>query len=504
MQRGILEEDDFARQLDMLQQLLGKKVSLREANSHEEAPAPSRDNEAWENRQARDSPTFTISCPSASIIPDPKLFGEQEAKVSVAANFSSLGAGEPAGGDFPFCPWKAIQAYPNMFIGKTNKPLARPFFNTILEDHEWDFFYLHDPQKPNEPPHLLVPTEQFEDFLCSVNNELGIALTIPPGINRKKFCILFSDQSVPQPRYLMHSADENSLRRSILPKISKVDVQKFDEATKAQRDVFIQSVSRLARSTESTDKKEKAQERARLKDVDRKKMMERTQSFLGLTEPASSAAPVFIGMDLEALELAPHCVSEVGIAILDADKVQGVSPGTCGSNWWPFIKAHHLRTQEYSGSINRRFVQGCPDAFNFGESTFPPKHELVKNIRAIVEPYVRQQRNLIFVAHDPRQDLKFLSYIGLDIERLPGISGEIDTQALHQVWCDGGPPRSLSSVLSDLGMRSENLHNAGNDAVYTVRAMTALAVEQSRKDDAARRGEAYRLEYTAEFESSWE
>lgn len=124
-------------------------------------------------------------------------------------------------------------------------------------------------------------------------------------------------------------------------------------------------------------------------------------------------------------------------------------------------------------------------------STFSLQKQADKAIMSILEPYVGGERELILVAHDAKQDVRYLSQIGVQVDDLPGMAGEIDTKELHQAWrgCDGG--RGLGAVLSDLGITSANLHNAGNDAVYTVRGMVGLAVEQMRKDEAKGSEEEY-------------
>jgi hypothetical protein len=38
-------------------------------------------------------------------------------------------------------------------------------------------------------------------------------------------------------------------------------------------------------------------------------------------------------------------------------------------------------------------------------------------------------------------------------------------------------PRNLGSILAELGIIGWNLHNAGNDAVYTLQAMVATAIK---------------------------
>lgn len=98
---------------------------------------------------------------------------------------------------------------------------------------------------------------------------------------------------------------------------------------------------------------------------------------------------------------------------------------------------------------------------------------------------------MVFVAHDTKQDIKLLHKIGVDVSTLPGMVGEVDTAVLHQAWRSSDNSRSLGSVLGDLCMAHQHLHNAGNDAVYTLRAMIGLAKEQPRKDEAELKGEEY-------------
>lgn len=116
---------------------------------------------------------------------------------------------------------------------------------------------------------------------------------------------------------------------------------------------------------------------------------------------------------------------------------------------------------------------------------------MAASIGSILEPYTSQKRELVFVAHDTKQDVKLLHKIGVDVLALPGMVGDVDTAVLHQAWCSSDMTRGLHSVLTDLCISSKHLHNAGNDAVYTMRAMVGLAVEKARRDEAAQKGEEY-------------
>lgn len=212
----------------------------------------------------------------------------------------------------------------------------------------------------------MVPTDQFENFLTVVNKALNTALTIPPGVNRRRFCLKFGQGGTPRPRYLLRAKDESALEISSWPEISEADVEGFNKAPKMRQEDFAGALATINQSNDSSDRSQKAQARANQRALDRQLMMHQAQEYLGLRQGGTSRRVVFVCMDVEAVEVAPHPVSEVGIAILDADDIHDVAPGPSGSNWWQFVKAFHLRTKEYSGLVNYRYVHGCPDAFDFG------------------------------------------------------------------------------------------------------------------------------------------
>ncbi|PHH71740.1 hypothetical protein CDD83_5108 [Cordyceps sp. RAO-2017] len=491
-----MAESGMDERMSLLNLVTGTGADFRESSAMAEARETAPDSEAdgepsWERRHRKGGASARHgSGPSNRRGEKPTAGLRQRAPlVDVGFDGSRLGVGDRVGRDVKFCPWKLIAAYPTMFIGKANKPRAQPFFDSILEGNSWDFFYLHDPRKPAERPHLLVPTAQFENFLSKVNWTLSTALTVPPGANSAKFRLRFGDGGTPEPRYLRQTYSQRGLDDVDWPRVSDEDIGAFKRAPKAHREALVSTLAAMTAASGQRDKKKKAEERARQRALDRHAMMDRAQLHLGLRGEGAGGRVVFVCMDLEALETAPHPVSEVGIAVLDTDDIRSAPPGEDGSAWWPSIKAYHLRTAEYYGMVNHRYVHGCPGAFDFGSSTFPRHNELVSAIKAILYPYIQEQRELLFVAHDAGQDVRYLSSIGFDVLELAGMQGQVDTMAVHQAWRNGNNGRSLRSVLCDLGIPSKNLHNAGNDAVYTMRAMIGLAVkppppeESSESDD---------------------
>jgi DNA polymerase III alpha subunit (gram-positive type) len=99
-------------------------------------------------------------------------------------------------------------------------------------------------------------------------------------------------------------------------------------------------------------------------------------------------------------------------------------------------------------------------------------------LNKIFAQYANETCDVVLVGHDIQSDIQYLSRVGFETNQLPGLIGNIDTQSIYRAYKDDGQSRSLGYVLSQLGIAYKNLHNAGNDAVYTLRAMTAIGVEQ--------------------------
>lgn len=205
-----------------------------------------------------------------------------------------------------------------------------------------------------------------------VNKELGIALAIPGGVNSDRFFMRFGQGGTPRPRYLRRLREKEEFDIDEWPDVSTSDTEAFLSASQMQKDDWLEKLKLISVPPSKSDRDEKRKERSAMKRADRKHMLDETQALLGLKEGQiikggrNGEDVVFVCVDVEAIERPPNPVSEVGIAILDRKNIQNVPRGPCGRDWWPLIKAHHLRTKEYSGLVNHQFVIGCPDAFDFG------------------------------------------------------------------------------------------------------------------------------------------
>lgn len=136
------------------------------------------------------------------------------------------------------------------------------------------------------------------------------------------------------------------------------------------------------------------------------------------------------------------------------------------------------------GSFTPYSVLGTQLLITSRTSVIIPQKELIDTLSATITKYAKGSHDVVLVGHDIQADIQYLSSIGFQTDSIPGRIGNIDTQGIYRAWKDDQKARSLGNVLHDLGITYKNLHNAGNDAVYTLRAMAAIAVAslQSSQD----------------------
>lgn len=85
---------------------------------------------------------------------------------------------------------------------------------------------------------------------------------------------------------------------------------------------------------------------------------------------------------------------------------------------------------------------------------------------------------MVLVFHESSSDIKYLRYLSYYVEGARNVIDVADTREMHQFLVRSNDSASLASVLSYLDISPRFLHNAGNDAVYTLQAMVGLAVKK--------------------------
>lgn len=185
---------------------------------------------------------------------------------------------------------------------------------------------------------------------------------------------------------------------------------------------------------------------------------------------------VFISIDVEAYEFVQKFITEIGISILDTAGLTSTLPGSNGNNWAAKIQPSHLRIREHGKRINRVHVLGCPDKFNFGQSEWIYEREIVPELESLFGQ-LYSNRRVVLVGHDIAGDIKYLKGLGFDV--IPMVADCIDTSDLWKAAHRDGRQSALSTILLQQVIPAKYLHNAGNDAYYTLHAMIAIALVTS-------------------------
>ncbi|KAK0256697.1 hypothetical protein B0A54_06828 [Friedmanniomyces endolithicus] len=214
------------------------------------------------------------------------------------------------------------------------------------------------------------------------------------------------------------------------------------------------------------------------------------QEILGLrprtTTTAKLGRPVFICIDCEAFEHDQSKITEIGIAVLDTRDCTDLWPGANEKQWIGKIQYAHYRPVQYAELRNKNFIRGCADGFNFGSTAWINLDDAKPILRRIFQypSQLHQAGDLstplwdcrcetVFVAHGASNDTAFLRKLDFDMESDGQVSLIVDTQRVA-----GGSKRAaigLQRLLSSMGVQPVNLHNAGNDAAYTLQSMVMMA-----------------------------
>ncbi|KXT03901.1 hypothetical protein AC578_9319 [Pseudocercospora eumusae] len=207
------------------------------------------------------------------------------------------------------------------------------------------------------------------------------------------------------------------------------------------------------------------------------------QQMLGLRpanlSPASLQDAVIICIDCEAYELDHNKVTEVGVSMFDTRDAPEAIAETSKEELFSKIVSSHYRIEEYGHLRNNRFSKGNPGSFAFGTSTWTGLADIKQTLQNVFEdaaklsPPLTGLRKIVFVGHAIKNDLEYLRKLNFDINDIPSVVLKLDTQTIA---VSKKRQMGLAKLLAALQIVPTHLHNAGNDAAYTLRALLAIAI----------------------------
>ncbi|KAJ5384488.1 hypothetical protein N7517_002399 [Penicillium concentricum] len=417
-----------------------------------------------------------------------------------------------------FTPAVTMARYPFKYLyGENFKRVNERFYvGNKFWNRTWDLFYLPVPMAISQAPFLLITTMQAQSFLDEINSALKLKLTLT-GVHKEGLVIEINNEKLPRPLYLGRSSSPD--RKARLENRVPSPLENWGPwAQLVEPHVFKEFEKKVKQSIATIKNKRHNKQAAR--DVQMQKLHEslaRAQAYFGLrpalqpnvTQPsfangqigaidvlkpvkwAFQDAPIFICVDLEWMDRYGW-LTEVGISTLDMMDLEGVVPGDYGQMWMKQVRSRHLRVTEFRHWVNDTYTTGCPGNFRFGESEMIPSNDIGKVVDAVFHPpymvpikegkitsYKQQKRTVILVGFDLHGDISHLQRAGSKVFNNLGkpssvVRETLDVAELYRVDAGESQKRGLRAMLGNLNILCADLHNAGNDAYFTLHALVRL------------------------------
>ncbi|KAF2502691.1 hypothetical protein BU16DRAFT_533021 [Lophium mytilinum] len=455
----------------------------------------------------------------------------------------TLDSGALASPSQVYSPILAVSKYPYLFVERreSQRVASAVFDEGKFWERGWDLYYVWPTD--GSKPLILTTEDQVQALLDHINRLFPrIGAKITDADREQGLAARFPNHPRLTPRYLGRISSKAEFdKMSAAPPghrhraPGEGHAPPPDERTLEAFKEMIEDMVELSRGKNKA-KREKQKKTRQMSQQNMAKQLKRAQRYLGLrpkrpdiqdplkdsslsweelqkaqanrkavlTVPAHDpeqlcpwpcdASVIFICVDVEAWERDNSKITEVGISILDTLDLEGIAPGINGENWLSKIRDRHFIIREHSHLHNTEFVTGCVNAFEFGdserislsdaaqiiESCFrPPYSAPSDHPAASASDDAAHKRNLIFLGHDAGNDVRYLQKLGFNPLSLPNMLEILDTADMYRAWKREANPRSLGTILYEFDIAGWNLHNAGNDARYTLQCMMAIAVKEA-------------------------
>lgn len=217
-----------------------------------------------------------------------------------------------------------------------------------------------------------------------------------------------------------------------------------------------------------------------------------------------------LAVDVESWDRDQDYIIELGLAYVSWQK---------GNAAPPRVRAEHIIIEEHQEKRNGLYSPDAKDRFAFGKSRTLTEFESQVHLRMVIQKLGQglngQKQPVVFLFHNAAAEKIYFQLMNIDVldnapERIPASllkpslssfkngqwSGNIvlDTQRLWKAFLVGtdqekDAPLALGKICKALGITTKYLHNAGNDALYTLKIFMKLAESENqarrrRREDA--------------------
>lgn len=205
-----------------------------------------------------------------------------------------------------------------------------------------------------------------------------------------------------------------------------------------------------------------AANRAVLREQKRSIKFEKAMKELARAYLSTQQRRKFLALDVEAYEFNHTVILEIGYTVATWR----------GSSF--VLRDHHFIIEESLDVLNGVKVSNAKFSFNFGTSSVLPLEKAMGRLRAVL------RSTDFLVGHAIGSDERFLEKWGINFRG----KTIFDTQVLLRAMARVPDTWRLSRILDYCDINDySNLHNAGNDAHYTMVAFLSLAMRGGKVGD---------------------
>ncbi|KAK5779632.1 Gfd2p PWA37_002812 [Arxiozyma heterogenica] len=196
---------------------------------------------------------------------------------------------------------------------------------------------------------------------------------------------------------------------------------------------------------------------------------------------------ILFALDIEGFESNQNIITEIGISIFDPrENLPEFGLMT------PILHNYHLIVSEYLTLRNKNFLSDLKDCYLLGESLILTYEQCTTFIQSLINFYMVPKTEedktwgRCFVGHGISNDLTWLTSMNVELpSKMKDISFRyqpsetletayiIDTSRFHQILY-GDMYGSLGKLLKLYNIPHSYMHNAGNDAYYTLQLLLTI------------------------------
>ncbi|KAK6542227.1 hypothetical protein TWF694_007981 [Orbilia ellipsospora] len=290
---------------------------------------------------------------------------------------------------------------------------------------------------------IIVPLEQVKAFFDRTEAETAVPL------------------SAADPDLILDLGHEpsNVKIRFIETSRSWNDYEKLLKSLPNQEHNTTSSTERVLKSTKLT----KAEKKRRTQMQNRLNMLKSATELVG-----AGGDYAFFSIDIESWEKNHDIITEIGLTrYLPEPSNEAIARDT-------EISSEHIIIKEHRFYKNGDYVADASGNFEFGNTRYVPLANLKADIASFMSTPSTKERQFVLVGHDVNVDIEYLRKLGCNLEA-NNFAMVFDTVEMWKAMAGSSNGISLGRLCAQLDIAAWNLHNAGNDARYTMGAFIEMA-----------------------------